>query len=111
MRRRHDELIDINNRRVLAAGTKPLPIGLTAPAWTVDRGFGPEASLTLRHQSKPPGARVGGAPCQRGAGDVASNIACQCASDVDPLRDLKAYTPGMDRLRRNESRRDGFGSR
>ena len=55
------------------------------------------ASLTLRHQSKPQGARVGGAPCQRGAGDVASNIACQCASDVDLLRDLNAYTPGMDR--------------
>ena len=110
MRRRHDELIDINNRRVLAADTKPLPIGLTAPAWTVDRGFGPSL-IDATDQSKPPGARVGRAPCQRGGGDVASNIAYRCASDVGPLRDLKAYTPGMDRLRRNESRRDGFGSR
>ena len=117
MRRHHGELIDIQPPGARSRRQETTPIGLTAPAWTFDRGFGDcselaRTSLTLRHQIKPPGARVVGAPCQRGAGDVASNIACRCASDVDLLRDLNGlyiwYGPAACR---NENRRDGFGSR
>lgn len=110
MRRRHDELIDINNRRVLAADTKPLPIGLTAPAWTVDRGFGPNL-IDATAPTQAPGRTSGRSPLPTRRRGCGQQYRVPCASDVDPLRDLKAYTPGMDRLRRNESRRDGFGSR